>query len=134
MNDFSGYENFTESYEMTSKLIKLELNVHDFKSNTDTTQKLNILTDDAIKIDSEGRAYVDIFFDEHLQYMKIANGDYLISVLSILEDDYYDKRFDFISNTNLRKLFHTVTLYNNIDFFRFKVTDGINTRYINRSR
>lgn len=43
--------------------------------------------------------------------------------MSVLQDDYYSKKFDFISNTNLRKMFHTVTLYNSIDFFRFKVTD-----------
>ena len=119
----AGYTNSTANFDMISKLITLELNVHDFKSNTDTTQKLSLLKDNAIQTDNEGRKYVDILFDEYLPYMKIANGDYLISVMSVLQDDYYSKKFDFISNTNLRKMFHTITLYNSIDFFRFKVTD-----------
>lgn len=131
LNDLAGYTNSTSNFEMISKLKKLELNVHDFKSNTDTTQKLNILTDNSIQTDSDGRQYLDILFDEYMPYMKIANGDYLISIMSVLEDDFYSKKFDFISDSTYRKLFHTVTLYSSIDFFRFQVTNGINTRNIN---
>lgn len=68
-----GYTNSTANFDMISKLKTLELNVHDFKSNTDTTQKLSLLKDNAIQTDEEGRKYVDILFDEYLPYMKIAN-------------------------------------------------------------
>ena len=119
LNDFNWFVDNQESGTLTGSLSSLVLNIYDFKTHTDTTQKLNILDNYEIQTDEEENSYIDILFTDLLSYLSIVDGDFLVSVISVLDTNYLYSGFNDY-NSSVRDCYRTKTKYSSIDYWRYK--------------
>lgn len=120
LNDFFTFSDVTDDGTLLAELSALKFTSYEMNSKIYYSEAVDVLQYREVEEDSEGNKYIDLLYDDFLQYFQTTSGDYLIGIRSDLTCLYLYNGFGSLSTSYDIRLYKFKSVYQSMDFFRYK--------------